>query len=307
MTTATSNPIETKPETPPAAPAPAAAPATAIVPAQPAAPISIGGADAEGTIDAFASMGKFRTAQAIANQLAESSLVPAEFRKNPANCLLALDISSRIGASVFAVMQNLYIISGKPSWSAKFLISTVNACGRFTALRWRWEGEKGTDSYGCRAWAKELSTGEECVGPLINWELAKAEGWPNRGGSKWRTMPEKMFLYRAAAWWADIYAPELAQGIRTVDENEDVYGPATPSAAGVAANAQSLEERLRARIPNAAPPPDVLTAEFIEEPKPAAAAEEAKPKAARAKAAKGVERDPLTGEIVPPVRESGED
>jgi hypothetical protein len=37
-------------------------------------------------------------------------------------------------------------------------------------------------------------------------------------------MPEQMFMYRAAAWFIRAYVPEIAMGLRTVEEQIDV-GP----------------------------------------------------------------------------------
>ena len=76
------------------------------------------GAD-ENTINAI----KFK------NQIAEHKAV--------ANCMIAIEIATRIGASPLMVMQNMTPIYGKPSWSSKFLIATVNTCGRFEPLQFR--------------------------------------------------------------------------------------------------------------------------------------------------------------------------
>src|SRR5690606_14454818 len=108
-----------------------------------------------------------------------------------------------------------YIVYGKPSWSSKFLIATVNSCGRFSALRFEFFGEANTDSWGCRAWAIEKSTNEKLVGMDITIGLSKLEGWYSKQGSKWKTIPQKMLMYRAAGWWCDLYAPEVAMGLRT--------------------------------------------------------------------------------------------
>ena len=66
-----------------------------------------------------------------------------------ANCMIALEIASRIGASPLMVMQNLVIIYGKPSWSSKFLIATVNTCGRFNPLKFKFTnlGKVGKVNY----------------------------------------------------------------------------------------------------------------------------------------------------------------
>lgn len=120
------------------------------------------------------------------------------------------------------VMQNLDIVHGRPSWRAQFLIGTVNSCGRFSAIRYEFFGEKDKDSWGCRAWAVEKSTDEKLVGPDISIALAKAEGWHDKKGSKWKTMPQLMLMYRAGAWWTRAYAPELSLGIRTAEEEDDI-------------------------------------------------------------------------------------
>lgn len=155
-----------------------------------------------------------------ASALAKSDLVPAAYRDNPANVMVAMELAHRIGASVMAVMQNLFVIQGKPSFSSTFLIATVNACGRFSPLRFRFDGEG--DEYGCRAVATDLKTAEECIGPKITNRMVDAEGWRKKNGSKWLTMPELMFQYRAAAFWTRIYAPELSLGMHSTDEIEDI-------------------------------------------------------------------------------------
>lgn len=178
----------------------------------------------ERAIAAFASESNFVGAQRMAKALAASSLMPREYQGNIPNVLIALDMASRIGVSVLMVAQNLNLIHNRPSWASTFLIATVNQCGRFSPLRFKWQGEEGTDAWGCRAVAKERSSGEPLVGTLITIALAKREGWYQKSGSKWQTMPEQMLCYRAAAFWTRIYAPELSLGMHTNDEVIDTYG-----------------------------------------------------------------------------------
>ena len=52
--------------------------------------------------------------------------------------------------------------------------------------------------------------------------MAKAEGWLQKQGSKWQTMPDLMLRYRAAAFFARQYAPELTMGMHTAEEVADV-------------------------------------------------------------------------------------
>jgi hypothetical protein len=169
----------------------------------------------------FATLQSFELIQRVGKVWASSSLVPKEYQGNLPNCIIALEMANRIGAGILQVMQNLYVVHGRPSWSAQFLIATFNTCGRFTALRYEFTGKEGTDNWGCRANAVEKSTGELLKGPLVTIDIAKREGWYAKNGSKWQTMPEQMLRYRAASWFVRAYAPELAMGLHTADEVQD--------------------------------------------------------------------------------------
>lgn len=164
----------------------------------------------------------FELLQRVAKAFASSTLVPEAYRNNVANCMIALNLASRLRADELMVMQNLYIVHGNPGWSSKFLIASVNTCGRFETLRYEWRGTEGDDNYGCRAWTIEKSTGERLNGVWIDWKMVKAEGWSKKSGSKWLTMADQMFIYRSAAFWQRGYAPEISMGLSTVEELHDV-------------------------------------------------------------------------------------
>lgn len=194
-----------------------------------------------GSIAAFASHEKFRAAQRIATALAASTIVPKAYQNSVANCLVAMELASRTGASVLMVMQNLHIIQGRPSWSAAFLVASVNSSGRFSALRYETKGgddPKG-NAFQCRAYARDLATNDVLVGEWITWEMVKGEGWLNKDGSKWKTMPGQMFRYRAASFWARVYAPEISLGMQTSEEAADIT-PAGAASSGVSALNQAL-------------------------------------------------------------------
>ncbi|HEH9254894.1 TPA: hypothetical protein SH731_006155, partial [Pseudomonas aeruginosa] len=106
----------------------------------------------------FFNMDGFELMQRIAKAFSQSDLVPKQYQGNLPNCMIALDMAQRMGANPLMVMQNLYIVQGTPGWSSKFLIATVNTCGRFSSMRYEWKGEPGSSDYGCRAWAIEKST-----------------------------------------------------------------------------------------------------------------------------------------------------
>lgn len=212
-------------------------------------------------VSQFGTMSGFDLLQRQAKMVASSSLVPEQFSffdKNGklkdlvgqnyalANAVIALELSQRIAASPLMVAQNIVVIYGRPSWSSQFVIAAINACGRFSPLRFKVsepEREKEfsytyTEGYGqnkqtkvgkvsianrtCMAWAYDKKTGEVLEGPEVSIEMAVKEGWYTKSGSKWVTMPDLMLRYRAAAFFGRLYAPDLLMGMRSVDEAIDI-------------------------------------------------------------------------------------
>lgn len=173
----------------------------------------------------YSTLEGFKLMQRVANMFAQSSLVPKNYQGNPADCVIALNMAQRMNADPLMVMQNLCIVHGRPSFSSSFLIATFNASGRFSSLQFEFGGSE--DNAKCRAYTKELDTGNVLQGSWVSIQLAKDEGWYDRKDkngnyiSKWRTMPQQMLMYRAAAFFIRAYAPEIAMGICTADEAED--------------------------------------------------------------------------------------
>ena len=172
-------------------------------------------------VSLFLDQQKFELAQRSAKALSSSTMIPREYQGNIPNTLIAMDIAIRMRMPPLMVMQNLYIVHGKPGWSAKFLIASFNTSGRFSPISYTLTGEPGKDTYGCIATSKDLSTGELVKGPEITMGIAKAEGWYDKNGSKWKTIPELMLRYRAGSWLINTIAPDISVGLATSDEIQD--------------------------------------------------------------------------------------
>ena len=171
----------------------------------------------------------FDTAQRVAKALAASTMVPTSYQNNVPNVLVALEMANRIGASPLMVMQNLNVIHGRPSWGSSFIIATINSFGSFGPLRFKVTGNG--DDRTCIAYATEKATGEVLEGPPVSIAMAKKEGWYQKSGSKWPSMPDLMLKYRSAAFFGRLYAPEIMMGMHTTDEVEDFGRPASVSPA----------------------------------------------------------------------------
>lgn len=204
-----------------------------------------------------------------ATDLAYSDLVPEMYRmketvpekmamaerKAVSNSLIALNMSLRMGADILMVMQNLVIVSGRPTFSAKFLTALVNTSGEYDTIKYRmenkgkigiiktpnivWKLKPGTaekmkvteytdsdystvDNLCMVAYTKKKGTDEELTSSEVSVKMAILEGWYDKNGSKWPTMTEKMLKYRAASFWVSEYAPEKSMGMRTTEEEEDI-------------------------------------------------------------------------------------
>lgn len=162
---------------------------------------------------AGASFSSLAKASAI---FAKSSLVPQKFQNSPENCFIAMEMSQRMAVDPMMVMQHLYVVNGTPAWSSQFIIAMVNSSGKFTPLQFKLTGKD--DDLGCVAYAKSLVTGELCESLRVTIKMSKDEGWYQKNGSKWKTMPELMLRYRSASFFGKFYCPEKLMGMATVEE-----------------------------------------------------------------------------------------
>lgn len=190
----------------------------------------------KGNVTIFRNAETFELAQRMAKMLSWSTLVPTDYQAqvlgqdgkwvdNPValgNCVIAIEIASRLGKSPMMVMQNLDVIYGRPSFRATFVTALVNESPLFSRLKKQEEGELGKANYRVRAYATELSTGDTLFGSWITPAMVEAEGWSKKKGSKWLSMPQQMYWYRAATFWVREHAPDLLLGMQTVDEAEDI-------------------------------------------------------------------------------------
>ena len=197
----------------------------------------------------FFNVSKFELAQRVANVFASSTMVPDHFKGNIGNCLIALNLAERMQCDPFMLLQNMYIVHGKPGIEAKLAIALVNASGKFTPIQYEFNDNKTA----CVAHANRTGSGEVCRSVPVTIQMAKDEGWMSKSGSKWKTMPELMLQYRSAMFFARAYCPEALLGMQSKEELHDTYdmtpGPggyeiAKPDSAGdLAAKLEAIDEK----------------------------------------------------------------
>ena len=168
--------------------------------------------------DIFFNVESFELAQRVARMFSESTMVPDHFRGNIGNCLIALNLANRMKCDPFMILQNVYLIHGKPGIEAKLAIALVNNSGKFTPLQYKYNDNETE----CYAYAKHTLTGEMCKGVTVSIQMAKDEGWYSKKGSKWQTMGSLMLMYRSAMFFARAYCPESLLGMQSREELYDV-------------------------------------------------------------------------------------
>ena len=154
-------------------------------------------------------------------------------------------------------MQNLDVIHGRPSFRAAFLIACLNMSGRFSPLQYRIEGEGMART--CTAHARELDSGDTIEGPPVSMQMAKDEGWSTKAGSKWKTMPQQMLMYRSAMFFARAYCPEALLGMQSREELYDVGAVEMVSNGAGSFAPEPTTEDLAAQIMGDAPPVNGVT------------------------------------------------
>ena len=154
-----------------------------------------------------------------AQMLSQTSIIPQSYQNKPQDCFVAIEMANRMGVSPMVVMQNMYVVKGKPSWAGQACTMLINSCGKFKDVKHIYTGEKGKPNRGCYVTATRISDGSQVDGVEVTMQMAQAEGWTSN--SKWRNMPELMLAYRASAFFARVYCPEAMMGVQTAEEVYD--------------------------------------------------------------------------------------
>ena len=169
----------------------------------------------------------------VANMLSQTSIIPQSYQGKPQDCFVAIEMANRMGVSPMVVMQNMYVVKGKPSWAGQACTMLINSCGKFKDVKHIYTGEKGKPNRGCYVTATRISDGSQVDGVEVTMQMAQSEGWTSN--SKWRNMPELMLAYRASAFFARVYCPEAMMGVQTAEEVYDADSTPINAAASLTA------------------------------------------------------------------------
>ena len=179
----------------------------------------VGQTTASSTNGVWENKDQFNQLLRAAQMLSQTSIIPQSYQNKPQDCFVAIEMANRMGVSPMVVMQNMYVVKGKPSWAGQACTMLINSCGKFKDVKHIYTGEKGKPNRGCYVTATRISDGSQVDGVEVTMQMAQSEGWTSN--SKWRNMPELMLAYRASAFFARVYCPEAMMGVQTAEEVYD--------------------------------------------------------------------------------------
>lgn len=222
----------------------------------------------------FGTSDNFIMAGQMAKALSQSTIVPKEYQGNDANAMVAIEIANRLQTSPLMVMQNLNVIQGRPSWSAQFLIAMVNGSGKYDIeLQFEEKTDKDGKPLSCMCWT--MRNGRRIDGITIDMDMARAEGWVGKNGSKWKTMPQVMLRYRAASFFARMNCPELTLGYYSKEEVIDgdfkeykMEDLAEQVKKDIESNVNSEDFIVDVEVKDAVDNPQVVDAEIVDDKAP---------------------------------------
>lgn len=154
----------------------------------------------------------FDQALTFAGYLADSDMVPKDFKGKPGNCLVAIQWGMEIGLKPLQAMQNIAVINGRPSLWGDAVIALVRNSPLCEYVIEEDDGQTAT----CRVKRR----GEPEQTRTFSMEDAKRAGLAGKAGP-WMQYPKRMRQMRARAFAVRDVFPDALKGLAVAEEVMD--------------------------------------------------------------------------------------
>lgn len=156
-----------------------------------------------------------KEAMEYAKILADSEMVPKDYRGKPGNVLVAVQMGAEIGLPPTQAIQNIAVINGRPSvWGDAMLA----VCRGSSLCEYVSESlDESTMTATCIA--KRKGDKYEVVRTFSQADAKTASLWGKQG--PWTTSPKRMLQMRARAFCLRDAFPDLLRGISSAEEQQD--------------------------------------------------------------------------------------
>lgn len=145
----------------------------------------------------------------FAKALADASLLPESYRRQPSNVLYALQAADALGIHPMTAIQQVHVIKGKPSMSAELMRALVQRAGhRFRIV----------ESTSQVATVEIVRADDPEFPQRFSFSMDDATRAKLTGKDSWRTFPTAMLLARATSSAVRAVCPDVLMGISYVPE-----------------------------------------------------------------------------------------
>lgn len=155
----------------------------------------------------------FDQALTFCQHLADSDLVPKDFKGKPANCLIAMQWGAELGLKPLQALQNLAIINGRPALWGDAVIALVRSSPLCEFISETDDGKTATCRVKRRGEPEEVRT--------FSVEDARAAGLVGKQGP-WTQYPKRMRQMRARAFALRDVFPDVLRGLPIAEEVMDI-------------------------------------------------------------------------------------
>ena len=154
----------------------------------------------------------FEQALTFSKYLADSDLVPKDFKGKPANCLIAMQWGAEIGLQPLQALQNLAVINGRPALWGDAVIAIVRGSPLCEYVQESDDGKMATCKVKRRNEPEQVRT--------FSMDDAKAAGLMGKAGP-WTQYPKRMRQMRARAFALRDVFPDVLRGLPVAEELMD--------------------------------------------------------------------------------------
>ena len=174
-------------------------------------------------------LGKFvadlHAAYTVAQSLAKTSFVPAQFKGKPEEVAAAICVGAEIGLSPMASLRSIDVINGVPTLRANALRALIQRGGHHIHV------VESTETR-CIVDGRRAGAGSDETQRSV-WTIDRAVKMGLAGKDNWKRMPQSMLMARATTEIVRMIASDLLFGLASTEEMLDEVTPAGPAPAAV--------------------------------------------------------------------------
>lgn len=154
----------------------------------------------------------FEQALTFAGYMADSDMVPKDFKGKPGNCLIAMQWGAEVGLKPMQALQNIAVINGRPALWGDSVIALVRSSPLCEYVSESDDGKTAT--------CKVKRRGEPEQERTFSMEDAKLAGLLGKQGP-WTQYPKRMRQMRARAFALRDVFPDVLKGLPVAEEVMD--------------------------------------------------------------------------------------